>query len=199
MSVEQVEEHLADKLRTGPDEFAHADPAAANLFARARAALRASLYRLDALPRSDAFWKGTNQRATILKLRDFLDAELSRDPKDGAALWGAIALDLFLFTGSFGAEWWRTLSSQPSHIDVRWIIDAALFACTQGGGNTAEELAHLLCELHLCEAARPILVNISTGDDQTARALERFTTPGVSRQWAERILAICSSAERNPG
>ncbi|BCJ48297.1 hypothetical protein GCM10010168_26570 [Actinoplanes ianthinogenes] len=66
--------------------------------------------RLDALPRSDAFWARTNYRATWYKLGEFARQCLARDPGDDVARWTLIAMSMQ--TGMYGGL--ALLAEQPS-------------------------------------------------------------------------------------
>ncbi|GAA4607158.1 hypothetical protein BJY16_006185 [Actinoplanes octamycinicus] len=66
--------------------------------------------RLDALPRTDDFWTGTNHRATWYKLSDFGRRCLARDPADDVARWALVAMSMQ--TGLYGGL--ALLASQPS-------------------------------------------------------------------------------------
>jgi hypothetical protein len=54
--------------------------------------LRDGLARLNALPRSDPFWTGTNELPTEYKLADFARREFALRPDDADALWSFAAV-----------------------------------------------------------------------------------------------------------
>src|SRR5262249_4438563 len=64
------------------------------LAARLRAAIVAGMQKLDALPRSDTFWAGTNRRPTLGKLPDFAGQMLGRSSQEEWACWVLAACSL---------------------------------------------------------------------------------------------------------
>lgn len=101
-----------------------------------------SLRRLNATPRTDALWAGTNGRPTLFKLRDHLGAVLLKNPGDTLALWTHIALSVVHGSTNFGAKQWRRLHHEGL-TDVRWSVLAALVT-ELNASPTGDELVELL-------------------------------------------------------
>ena len=81
------------------------------LIKKAGEAIFASLQRLNRLERTDQFWRDTNRRPTVYKLRGFCDVLLKENPGDVLALWTQLALDVVWGTsnGRFDLERLRQL------------------------------------------------------------------------------------------
>jgi hypothetical protein len=76
---------------------------------RLREAIFVGLSRLDALPRDDPFWNGTNRRPTLHKISDLAGQVLERGPKEEWACWAWAATDLLCWGNDFGLAGWRGL------------------------------------------------------------------------------------------
>lgn len=105
-------------------------------------ALFEALRRLNALPRTDELWSGTNGRPTLFKLRDHVACTLRAAPGDTAALWAQAGLHLVHGSSNFGAKYWRRLHHEGD-ADVRWPVLAALLT-ELNASPTGNELVELL-------------------------------------------------------
>jgi hypothetical protein len=110
---------------------------------RLREALLDGLRRLDALPRTDPFWDGTNRRPTVYKLRELAERTLERGPKEAWACWAYAAISLLWCTNDFGLPGWRGLY-ELGLLDPSWPIHAAFHVRVSTGHNTAPAIAGFL-------------------------------------------------------
>ena len=128
--------------------------------------------RLDALPRDDPFWEGTNRRPTLGKMRGFCAKAHRDDPGDLDAL--RILAAVLMMQGSFDYRVWKRLLS-AGQVEPAWSVYAALLSGYLGGGDTVSGLLVLLKEVGLCGAVRSAL------DD-----LHRIGNP-VTSAWAGEV------------
>jgi hypothetical protein len=126
-------------------------------------ALAASLSRLNALPRDDAFWEGRNPRPTLYKLRDFNAHVVRKNPDDALALWSQAALYILHGSTNFGHKQWRRLH-YVGDFDVRWPIIAALVT-ELNADPTVEALAELLDRVGAVDEAKAFLATFDACGD----------------------------------
>ena len=122
-----------------------------------------ALRRLNATPRSDALWSGTNGRPTLFKLRDHIAVVLGANPGDSLALWTQIALSIVHGSSNFGAKQWRRLHHEGLD-DVRWPILAALVT-ELNADPTGNELVELLDRTERIAPARAFLSTLDVCRD----------------------------------
>jgi hypothetical protein len=122
-----------------------------------------ALRRLNATPRSDELWAGTNGRPTLFKLRDHIAIVLGATPGDTLALWTQIALSIVHGSSTFGAKQWRRLHHEGLD-DVRWPILAALVT-ELNSAPTGNELVELLDRTERRTPARVFLATFDVCDD----------------------------------
>jgi hypothetical protein len=153
------------------------------LIKKAGEAIFASLQRLNRLERTDPFWRGTNRRPTVYKLREFCDVVLKENAGDVLALWTQLALDVLWGTsnGRFDLEQLRQLRA-AGKLEAEELICAELHIEFNWGRSTASTTARLLRELGLSDEARPVL---ETG---------RRSADGGIVNWCESVLANLSKA-----
>ncbi|MDD9940453.1 MAG: hypothetical protein OXU20_05260 [Myxococcales bacterium] len=124
---------------------------ASELHEWARGALWNALKRLDALPRSDPFWVGTNNRPTVPKLVEHAAGLLERDPDDVAALETQAAIAVPRCPTDFASDAWLRLW-QLGSLDVRLGVIAALWCELNCGSALREKWSG---DRGFAEAARP--------------------------------------------
>src|SRR4051812_48583609 len=81
--------------------------------------------RLDALPRDDPFWEGTNRRPTLGKMRAFCVKAHRDNPGDLQTL--RILAVVLMMTGLFDHEVWKRLLL-AGEVEPTWVVHAALLA-----------------------------------------------------------------------
>jgi hypothetical protein len=143
---------------------------------RVRHAIISGLYRLDALPRSDSFWIGTNRRPTLGKLDTFAAQLLKSNPTDTEALWLHAALDVL---DGAGVRRWPQLQAH-GFLDAVWAINSAINDYwSYGLIHTSAELIRLVKERGWELEARARLEQARySGEEQIER-------------WAARIMQEC--------
>lgn len=110
--------------------------------------------RLDALPRDDPFWGGTNRRPTPGKMGAFC-AQAHRDhPGDLDAL--RILAAVLVIQGGFDYRVWKRLLS-AGQVAPAWSVYAALLSGYLDGDDTAPDLVAVLREVGLFDAVRSVL------------------------------------------
>jgi hypothetical protein len=115
----------------------------------------ASLLRLNQFPRTNVFWKNTNRRPTIFKLREFCNLILRENPTDELALWTLASLDVHWWVNGFGKEYWKQIHFR-GNFDVTWAVYAGLFfQANVGGGDN--DMVELLLALDAKEESMPLL------------------------------------------
>ena len=129
---------------------------------------------LDALPRDDPFWDGTNRRPTILKLGDFCEKIRNDRPSDPAFRKMTVARDVVIGM-AFHAPPWKSLR-EAGGLDDSWPVYAALLGL-EGGMETDVDLPEFLKEIGPSEPALSAL-----------NRLTRSETPWIAG-WAERVIA----------
>lgn len=131
-------------------------------------ALLDGLERLDALPRSDAFWnEWLNAVPTESKVQEFCRRLLTRDPGDTRALWCLHAVNLLACENDFGMPWWRALH-RLGEARAEWVLESALSLELRSGIWTHRRCPAFLQELGLAGEARPILERWAVGNSQEA-------------------------------
>jgi hypothetical protein len=113
------------------------------LTGRLRWRLLDGLRRLDALPRDDPFWQGTNRRPTLGKLRDLAERELHRGPRPAWACWAYAATSVLWCCNDFGLPGWQGLHEQ-GRLQVAWAVGAAFHVYASSGFDTSSALAGFL-------------------------------------------------------
>ena len=148
------------------------------LIKKAGEAIFASLHRLNRLGRTDPFWRGTNRRPTVYKLRGFCDVVLKENAGDVLALWTQLALDVVWGTsnGRFELEQLRQLRA-AGKLEAEELICAELHIEFNSGRSTASTTARLLRELGMSDEAKPVL---ATGRRSADRAIVK---------WSQSVLA----------
>jgi hypothetical protein len=132
---------------------------------RLKTALVDGLYHLDALPRADPFWEGTNRRPTLGKLFDFAEYVLGRSPGEAWALWALAAVRLLYCCNDFGLDAWRRMHPLGA-LDASWPVYGALLVRFDSGFETAPALIHFLNETGRCAEARNALERLEGGGDE---------------------------------
>jgi len=143
-----------------------------------RAALVDSFRRLDALPRDDPFWEGTNHRPTLAKIAAFAEYLVESNAKDELALWSLAAMRLLYCCNDFGLEAWRRFHAIGT-LDLAWPIYAAVRVRFDSGFDTAPALIHFLNTTGRCAEARNVL-----------ETLQGMGGEGLS-SWAKAIATGC--------
>jgi hypothetical protein len=151
-------------------------PAGDDVFSRMEPAILETLHRLDTLPRDHPFWRNTNKRPTIYKLRDFCEMVLRENPADEGALWCQAALSVSGCDNLFGFQFWKLLHGLGK-LQVRWPIEAACLVQLMSGVPTIEPLVVLLWELELQEEGRAAL-------------LELYPSDSAIYQWATMVVPL---------
>ena len=144
MSSFPIDEYFESEIRgsvLGPADLSKDD-----VFARAARGLRDVLRRLDALPRTDPFWKDTNERATIHKLRRYCAVVTARDPGDVEAWWCHVGLDLWFGANTFGSAGFKGLHALGL-LDPSWPVKAAMDLYRSTGFDASELLGRLAVDL----------------------------------------------------
>lgn len=132
-------QELANRFRSA-FMGSHLDPGFA---ARLRRALFDGLVRLDALPRTDPFWEGTNRRPTIGKLRDLAEQSFNEDRGEEWECWAYAAISLLWWDNYFGMAGWLRLHAMGL-LDPAWPAQAAFHVRAESGYDTAPSLALFL-------------------------------------------------------
>jgi hypothetical protein len=138
------------------------------------------LRALDALPRDDPFWDGTNRRPTGHKMGSFA-ATRSRDRPAGVpALWMTAAVQM-VATQPFWPPVWKQLR-EAQGVDALWPLYAALHGY-DGGYDTVPEVAAVLKESWPSGSAGP--------------SLDRLTASGVPwiSEWAGQVRQRCGETD----
>jgi hypothetical protein len=136
--------------------------AKAAFLAQARQALLEVAAHLDNLPGEDSFWSEVHGNFDYSVLRLFTRYLRHQRPCNTSALWCDIAQDYLGGSGYLSVEEWRQLH-RCGELDVRhlvhsaWYIAASLSDFASYLSCLSRDLAHLLVELELGEAAKPIL------------------------------------------
>ena len=164
---------VADDLRS-----AFVEGLAPDFIGRLRQTFVDGLARLDALPRSEAFWEGTNGRPTLEKLAAFARYVLARQPGDRGALWVLVALALLRCANHFGLSCWQRLRALGG-LDLSWPVNAAFHVFAHSGHDTTLRLVEFLKEADAGVAVPGALEWFRHGRDRSAA------------QWARAILDRC--------
>lgn len=141
---------------------------------RATRAVLDGYQRLDALPRNNPFWEGSNRRPTWYKLPALCTMLLEVDPGDGRAVSTLAATHIVSFLG-FNAALWLPLVRHLG-LDPSWPIHASLYLNAYCGPDSVPSLVFLLDVAAIREAAVPIF-------GEFARSGHRFASA-----WALRVL-----------
>jgi hypothetical protein len=131
---------------------------------RIRWAVYDGFQRLDALPRDDPFWEGTNRRPTFHKLPDLCDKLLGMNPGDERALWTKAAAYVVSFWNFDPALWLPFVAA--GGLDASLPINAALYVDYSCGTDSVHQLVTLLDRTGLCPSALPILERLARSNDQ---------------------------------
>jgi hypothetical protein len=168
--------------------------------ARLRAALVGGLRRLDALPRDDPFWEGSNRRPTLGKLPDFANHVLGHAPQEEWACWLLAACSLWWCGSDFGLPGWEGLR-RLGRLEAAWPVHAACHVWRNAGYDPAPDLISFLNAAGLGLAARSALEGIAErGDDGVAAwcgGIVRGCPVTFDSRWhtrdAEQILSVAGS------
>lgn len=133
--------------------------------------------RLDALPRDDPFWNGTNRRPTQYKLYDFCQKDLADNPDDIDTVWRRAAVEIVLGYSYDPATWEKLINA--GQVDAGWLLYAALWGECGGSYDTVDRAVASLKKLGLSESVRP--------------TLERLIGSGIEHvsKWAGRVKDGC--------
>jgi hypothetical protein len=134
-----------------------------------------ALRQLDALPRGDAFWAGTNRRPTQYKLGDYCNKLVRERPGDVRALWLRAAVTSVIGWG-FCARTWIRLMAVASP-DITWPISAALCGFGLGSYDTVTDLVVVLTEADRVREALPELSR-----------LKQENNPAYVSNWAGKVI-----------
>src|SRR4051794_35332251 len=126
--------------------------------------------RLDALPRDDPFWEGTNRRPTLGKMRAFCVKAHRDNPGDLQTL--RILAVVLMMTGLFDHEVWKRLLL-AGEVEPTWVVHAALLAGYFGGGDTVSGLLALVREMGLWGEVRSAVDGLVRSGDPVAAAWGR--------------------------
>ncbi len=172
--------HLQDMAEQFRSAFsaAHLDQ---DFAGRLREAILGGLSRLDALPRDDPFWDGTNRRPTISKIRELAEQVLQRGSKEEWACWAWAATELLWCCNDFGLAGWRGLH-ELGRLEGAWPVLAAFHVWANSGYDTAPLLADFLHETGVGVQARNALeaIEVRQGEGVTGWArVVAFACPVV--------------------
>ncbi len=144
--------------------------------------LTSCLRELDALPRDDPFWDGTDRRPTEGRIREFCAGLLGDDPADSNALRMAAAYRFVIGQSSYPPTWRGLLKAGVW--DLSWPVYAALNGY-DGGCDTVADIVDLSREAGPSEPA--------------LSGLDRLMRSGTTwlAEWAERVPAESCGAERS--
>lgn len=145
------------------------------------ASLLDALKRLNTLPRSDPFWRNTNHRPTIFKLREFGDRVLVQDPDDKLALLTRAFLD-HAIVGEFHPDLWAHLFRIKA-VDVRFVAYVAMLL-EVGGAPDAVRFADFVQATESVQEAIAILREVEANAGK------------ILAEWAGRVLAEIASDSR---
>lgn len=174
MNEEKLQDYFERAL--GDSCLKDVDPSGDDVRARALHAVWDGLERLDALPRSDPFWRGSNGRATVGKLHEFCCRLLADDPRDARALWTSAGMELWWCSNEFGMIAWSGLH-ELELLDPRWPVQAALNLQWSSGVISVRGLASFLDRHGLWAQAMPCL-------DEMIQSKETF-----ARSWAREVVS----------
>src|SRR6266511_3203558 len=135
---------------SGLEPSDQADILGKELYARMQGAIVDGLRRLDALPRSDPFWRDSNGRATHFKLRDYCNRMIASDPRDARALWTMIGLDILHGVNPLATGYWKRLRDLGA-FKIEWLVRMAWWLEASTGEETASPLGREIGELGLCD------------------------------------------------
>jgi hypothetical protein len=135
---------------------------------------------LDALPREDPFWNGTNRRPTRGRMGEFCVRLLGDDPADPDALTMAAAYHIVV-AQSFSLPIWRGIR-EAGVWEASWSVYAALDGY-DGGYDTVADLVKFLREQGSSEPALLALDRLMQSE-----------IPWVVK-WAERVVAASYGAD----
>lgn len=130
------------------------------LIAKANRAQRDMWDRLEALPRTDGFWAGTNMRTTWFKVNEYATARLRDDPRDATARWALIAWGMDACVYSVLA----LIPPDEGDEVVLDLIGVAEWIWLEIGVEPVHELDDALHAI-----GRPALHRLATVDDTTTR------------------------------
>ncbi len=139
-----IERYLADETEPYRDpDMAGLDPPLAALI---QEKLRGGLARLNAVPESDPFWKGTNGDPTFGKLYEYLESALALNPGDEEARWILFALGLHYGDND---SWLKSLGPLAENDPrlLRWLVAAGRFIFLRTGHNPGASLRDFLKRL----------------------------------------------------
>jgi hypothetical protein len=164
-------DHLRDVAEQVRSAFsaAHLDQSFAS---RLREGIFGGLSRLDALPRDDSFWNGTNRRPTLNKIRHLALQMLDGKPKEEGACWALAATSLLWCCNDFGLAGWRGLH-ELGRLDAAWPILAAYHVWAETGYDAGPSLTAFLHEAGLCVQARNALEAIEVRQGERVRSWSR--------------------------
>lgn len=154
-------------------------------FIRTMSGLVVEAFRqLDALPRSDGFWEGTNRRPTGNKLSGFCEKLLRDRPGDIPVLWMRAGVASVICLYFHPTTWMRLMAA--TRFDLSWPIGAALVGEALGSYDTVRDLVAVLTESGRVPEAMPEL----------ARMKQKAGNINAS-EWAGKVIDELSQVREN--
>ena len=153
-------------------------PISAEFLSVLKGSMFLSLQHLNRLPRNDPFWRNTNFRPTVPKLREFCEKVLSGDPHDVTSLLTITAMIIF-HTGEFQRGRWIELLALNA-VSVLWVVFAAMFmeAC---GADDSDQFAEFVNSSGMQSAITPLLKEIARSGGK------------LLSQWSDSVIALLAS------
>jgi hypothetical protein len=174
MSDFQIEEYFnSESKKSG---FGPVCTASTKVIERVSQAILHGLRRLDALPRTNEFWQGTNSYPTINKLTRLCEKQLQEDPTNREALMTLAALGLWYCRNHFGLPQWRMLC-ELEEVDIQTVVHAAMHVEISSGHATINDLVRYIRESNSTRQTVSTLEAIQNSDSQ------------VCSSWASSVLS----------
>ena len=178
MATDLLEEYFHKALQRS--SLQDTDLSQDTVLSRAANATLDGLRRLDGLPREHEFWKNTNKKPTIGKLRAYCQLLLQDDPNDERSLWTSVALDLWHCDNSFGLSSWRQLFSL-SRGNITWLIHAAMHVQLSSGADTTIALVEFIRQSGMAEQAVSALKKACDSRDEHVARWSRQALSGIKK------------------
>jgi len=170
----------------------HAWAGCPELAAACREHLWAGFAQVDAIPRSDVFWRNSNMRTTFTKVGDFYVKNADSQLRDPKGAWQAFAVavcrgDASLF---FRAA---TVLYRFGDLDLAPVIRLSFNIVATSGWETDEPLANTLAELNVVGSARAYLEKLTGSGVNYLPEWATMETPTGSDvnylpEWATKVL-----------
>ena len=152
--------------------------------------LETALRLLDAVPRDDPFWAGTNRRPTQYTLGSFCSWLAERRPGDPEVAWLGVARGTVVGCCFHAPNWARLAGVADPH----WMVDAALYADAYGSNESEDKLAELLTNAGLVAQVVDSLRERTTPAGRARLRLGEVPQAEFAAGWASRVLAACGQA-----